>query len=102
MLIFRCRMKIFSINRNGRQLNILMTFWRFVSRYMAISYKKIVNVRRDVFMVEDIVQLSHIKFNNYFTSPVCGTNTNLEFLYTFIETVMHQSIPPAPSPPPPG
>ena len=56
----------FSINRDGRQLNILMSFWRFVSRYMAISYKKIVNVRRDVFMVEDIVHLSHITFNNYF------------------------------------
>ena len=64
-----------------------MSFWRFVSRYMAISYKKIVNVRRDVFLVEDIVHLSHIKFNIYFPSPVCGTNTNPEFLYTFIETL---------------
>ena len=72
-------MKIFSINRDGRQLNILISFWRFVSRYMAISYKKIVNVRRDVFMVGDIVHLSHIKFNNYFPSPVWGTNSNPEF-----------------------
>ena len=38
-------------------------------------------------MVEDIVHLSHIKFSNYFPSPVCETNTNPEFLYTFIETL---------------
>ena len=38
-------------------------------------------------MVEDIVHLSHIKFNNYFPLPVCETNTNPEFLYTFIETL---------------
>ena len=80
-------MKIFSINRDGRQLDILISFWRFVSRHMAISYKKIVNVRRDVFMVGDIVDLSHMKFNNYFPLPVWGTNSNPEFLYTIIETL---------------